>query len=77
MKGPPKLYPHEARLARAKDAAPELVEALRASNEWLEAVLAAMDKYNEANGTYIIGPSLLGSARQIAPNRALLARIDG
>jgi hypothetical protein len=56
---------------------PELVEALRGSTEWLEAVLAAMDKYNEANGTYIIGPSLLGSGRQVAFNRALLAKIDG
>jgi hypothetical protein len=63
--------------ARLIAAAPELVEALRASTEWLEAVLAAMDKYNEANGTHIIGPFLLGSGRQVASNRALLARIEG
>ena len=54
-----------------------LREALEASTEWLESVLAAMDKYNEANGTYIIGPSLLGSARQAASNRATIDALTG
>ena len=59
------------------------VEALRAENERLrdlltdstermEKTLAAMDKYNEANGTHIIGPSLLGLATRVAGNRAAL-----
>lgn len=50
----------------------ELEDLLLASTEWMEKVLYGMDKYNEANGTYIIGPSLLGTGKQVAVNRAAL-----
>lgn len=56
-----------ARAERAEDL-------LLNSTERMEATLAAMDKYNEANGTYIIGPSLLGLGTQIAANRAALTQ---
>lgn len=37
-----------------------------------QATLAAMDKYNEANGTFIIGPSLLRLAKSVAKITAAL-----
>ncbi len=68
-----------ARHRRASTAALEaenarLQDLLFASTEWMESVLAAMDKYNKANGTYIIGPSLPGCGQQIARNRAALGK---
>lgn len=54
----------------------EMRERLLASTESMERTLAAMDRYNEANGTHIIGPSLLTLGKMIAANRAILAKLD-
>lgn len=50
-----------------------LLERLEASTESMERTLAAMDRYNEKNGTAIIGPSLLTLGKMIAANRAVIA----
>lgn len=50
-------------------------EALVSSTESMERTLAAMDRYNEVNGTAIIGPSLLTLGKMIARNRTLLAKL--
>ena len=71
MKGPPKLYPHEARLARAKDAAPELVEALRGFVE-----SARYDPTMDGLGAFK-GWAQGDLKRAEITARALLARIDG
>jgi Lar family restriction alleviation protein len=61
----PALAAAQAEVARLRDL-------LIGSTERMAATLAAMDKYNEKNGTHIVGPSLLGLGLQIAANRAAL-----
>ena len=51
-----------------------LVKALTASTECMEAVLVAVDEYNNANGTAIVGLGLRQLAIQIAANEATLAK---
>ncbi|MDV7391673.1 hypothetical protein RZS08_09985, partial [Arthrospira platensis SPKY1] len=55
----------------------DAVDKLTGSTERMEMALAAMDKYNAATGSHIVGPSLLGLGVQIAGNRETLARIQG
>jgi hypothetical protein len=51
----------------------ELVEALEDLEKRATATLSAVDRYNEKNGTYIIGPSLLQLGKSIAKIDALLS----
>ncbi len=55
-----------------KSVADGLAEALDATQARMNATLAAFDKYNAKNGTFIGGPSLFRMGRQIAANDAIL-----
>jgi hypothetical protein len=48
-------------------------EALEDLEKRATATLSAVDRYNEKNGTYIIGPSLLQLGKSIAKARAILS----
>lgn len=64
-------------VARFREASTaELRQRLVASTESMERTLAAMDRYNEQNGTAIIGPSLLTLGKMIAANRKALGGHD-